>query len=100
VFGDDAPRPIPLARPNAARQINQLGLVEVGADAELDIIEAGAPFAEFYGLSMAAIGPPAVEAGALTVQQATALVERPANPDFLACGFAHIGVWGRRPERT
>ena len=55
------------------------------------------PLAEFYSLSMTAIGPPAVEAGALTVEQATALVDRPTNPDFLACGFAHIGVWGRRP---
>ena len=82
------------------RQIHQLGLVDVGADAELDIIEAGTPLAEFYDLSMAAIGPPAVEAGALTVEQATALVERPTNPDFLACGFAHIGVWGRRPAST
>lgn len=79
-------------------QVHHLGLVDVGADAELDIIEAGTPLAEFYSLSMAAIGPPAVEAGALTVEQAAALVDRPTNPDFLACGFAHIGVWGRRPE--
>lgn len=78
-------------------QIHQLGLVDVGADSELDVIEAGTPLAEFYSLSMAAIGPPAVEAGALTVEQATALVERPSNPNFLACGFAHIGVWGRSP---
>jgi hypothetical protein len=46
---------------------------------------------------MAAIGPPAVEAGALTPEQAAALVARPAEPGFLACGFVHIGVWGRRP---
>ena len=78
-------------------QIHQLGLVDVGADAELDIIEAGTPLAEFYGLSMAAIGPPAVDVGALTPEEATALVDRPTRPDFLACGFAHIGVWGRRP---
>jgi len=78
-------------------QVHQLGLVDVGADAELDIIETGTPLAEFYSLSMAAIGPPAVEAGALTVEQAAALIDRPTNPDFLACGFAHIGVWGRRP---
>jgi SAM-dependent methyltransferase len=78
-------------------QIGQFGLVDVGADAELDIIEAGTPLAEFYSLSMAAIGPPAVEVGALTVEQATSLVDRPNDPDFLACGFAHIGVWGRRP---
>ena len=78
-------------------QIRQFGLVDVGADAELDIIEAGTPLAEFYSLSMAAIGPAAVEAGALTVEQAAALVDRPTNSDFLGCGFAHIGVWGRRP---
>jgi trans-aconitate methyltransferase len=81
-------------------QINQLGLVEVGADAEMDVIEAGSPLAEFYRLSMAAIGPPAVEAGALTLEQAAALVDRPAQSDFLACGFVHIGVWGRRPTGT
>lgn len=77
-------------------QIHQLDLVGVGADAEVDIIEAGTPLAEFYRLSMAAIGPPAVEAGALTSEQAEALVERTTQPDFLACGFVHIGVWGRR----
>ncbi len=77
-------------------QIHQLDLVDVGADAEVDMIEAGTPLAEFYRLSMAAIGPPAVEAGALTAEQAEALVERTTQPDFLACGFVHIGVWGRR----
>jgi SAM-dependent methyltransferase len=80
------------------RQIHRLGLADVGADAELDIIEAGSPLAEFYRLSMAAIGSPAIDADALTPEKATALVDRPTNPDFLACGFAHIGVWGRLPE--
>ena len=80
------------------RQIHQLDLADVGADAEADIIESGSDLAEFYRLSMAAIGPPAVEAGALTPAEATALVERPEESDFLACGFVHIGVWGRRPS--
>jgi hypothetical protein len=35
------------------RQIHQLGLVEVGADAETDVIQPGTPPAEFYRLSMA-----------------------------------------------
>jgi hypothetical protein len=39
------------------RQIHELDLGEVGADAEVDIIEPGGPLAEFYRLSMAAIGP-------------------------------------------
>jgi trans-aconitate methyltransferase len=81
------------------RQVHQLGLVEVGADAEVDIIQAGTPLAEFYRLSMAAIGPAAVDAGALTAEQADALTDQPLQPDFLACGFVHVGVWGRRPPR-
>jgi SAM-dependent methyltransferase len=77
------------------RQIHQLGLVDIGADGEVDIIQAGTPLAEFYRLSMAAIGPSAVQAGALTAEHAIALVDRPTQPDFLACGFVHIGAWGR-----
>jgi ubiquinone/menaquinone biosynthesis C-methylase UbiE len=79
------------------RTIHQLGLVDVGADAEVDIVEPGTPLAEFHRLSMAAIGPAAVAAGALTAEDAAALVERPTQPDFLGCGFVHFGVWGRRP---
>jgi hypothetical protein len=61
------------------------------------VIRAGTPLAEFYRLSMAAIGPAAVVAGALTRQQAEGLVELPGRADFLACGFVHVGVWGRLP---
>jgi SAM-dependent methyltransferase len=80
------------------KEIHALGLADVDADAEVDIIRAGTPLAEFYRLSMAAIGPPAVEAGALAPEQAAALVDRLAQPEFLACGFVHIAVWGRRPS--
>jgi len=79
------------------RQIHQLGLVDIDADAEVDIVRAGTPLAEFYRLSMAAIRPAAVEGGVLTVEEADAHAARLAQPDFLACGFVHIGVWGRRP---
>jgi trans-aconitate methyltransferase len=78
-------------------QVHQLGLVDVGADAEVDIIQADTPLAEFYRLSMAAIGPAAVDAGALTPEQANALIDRPLQQDFLGCGFVHFGVWGRCP---
>jgi len=80
------------------RQIHQLGLTDIGADAELDIIRAGTDLAEFYQLSQAALALPKVQAGALTLEQAAALVDRPGEDDFLACGFVHIGVWGRRPS--
>jgi SAM-dependent methyltransferase len=79
------------------RDIHQLGLVDIGADAEVEIVEPGTPLAEFHRLSLAATGPPAVAAGALTPEQAEALTDRPTQPDFLGCGFVHIGVWGRRP---
>jgi SAM-dependent methyltransferase len=79
------------------RQVHQLGLTQVGADAEIDIIQAGTDLAEFYQLSQAALAVPAVQVGALSLAQATALIERPGDDDFLACGFVHIGVWGQRP---
>jgi ubiquinone/menaquinone biosynthesis C-methylase UbiE len=78
------------------KEINQLGLVDVGADGEIDIIQPGTPLAEFYRLSMAAMGPPTVQAKALTAEQAAALVDRATQSSFLACGFVYIGVWGRR----
>ena len=79
------------------KQIHQLGLVEVAADAQLDIVHSGTPLAEFYRLSLAAIAPAAVAAGVLTGEQAAAQIELLSRPDFLGCGFAHIGVWGRLP---
>ena len=78
-------------------QVHQLGLTDVGADAEIDIIQAGTDLAEFYQLSQAALALPKVKAGALSLAQATALIDRPGDDDFLACGFVHIGVWGQRP---
>lgn len=79
-------------------QIPRLGLEDVGADAQVDIIAPGTPLAEFYQLSMQAIGPAAIAAEALTAAQAEALVERPNQSDFLSFGFVHVGVWGRRPS--
>src|SRR5215469_7138339 len=80
------------------RQVHQLGLTEVGADAEIDIIQAGTDLAEFYQLSQAALALPTVRAGAVSPAEATALTDRPGEVDFLACGFVHIGVWGQRPR--
>jgi SAM-dependent methyltransferase len=79
------------------RQVHQLGLTHVGSDAEIDIIQAGTDLAEFYSLSQAALALPKVQAGALSLAEATALIDRPGEDDFLACGFVHIGVWGQQP---
>jgi SAM-dependent methyltransferase len=81
------------------RQIRRLGLDDVSADAELDIVAPGTPAAEFYQLSMAAMQQRCVDAGILTSSEATALTSRPTDPDFLGCGFAYIGAWGHT-QRT
>jgi trans-aconitate methyltransferase len=82
------------------REIHHLGLVDVGADAEVDIIEPGTPLAEFYRLSMAAIGTPAVRAGELTPEQAAAHYDRPAQPDFFGCGSRLHRCLGPCPAKT
>jgi SAM-dependent methyltransferase len=78
------------------RQIHQLGLQDVGADAELDVVQHGTPICEFYRLSAAGMEPRLVAAGVLTADEANELLARLDSPDFLACGFVHIGAWGRR----
>jgi SAM-dependent methyltransferase len=60
------------------RQVHQLGLEDIGADAEIDIIQAGTDLAEFYQLSQAALAGPKVQAGVLSLEQATALVPQQA----------------------
>ena len=82
------------------RQIHQLGLQDVGADAELDIVEPGTPLAEFYRLSMATTAEPLIAAGAVTAAEAADLVARLETPGFLGCGFAFIGAWGRRGAKA
>jgi hypothetical protein len=84
------------------RQIHQLGLVDIGADAELDIVQPGTALAEFHQLSIGAQAQHVISSGVITADEAARLLARPAEPDFLACGFAHIGVWGRNrpPTRT
>ena len=82
------------------RQIHLLDLDEIGADAELDIVAAGTPLAEFHQLSLAAMEQRCLDAGIMADAEARARIDRLGQPDFLACGFAHIGVWGRRPAGT
>jgi SAM-dependent methyltransferase len=78
------------------RQIHQLGLADIGADAELDIVQPGTELAEFYQRSIATLSEPMISAGVMTTNEAARLAGRATDPDFLGCGFAFIGVWGRR----
>ncbi|HET7012874.1 MAG TPA: methyltransferase domain-containing protein [Streptosporangiaceae bacterium] len=78
------------------RQIQQLGLSDIGADAELDVVQSGTDLAEFYQLSMQTLAEPMVSGGVMTQREAARLAARPGEADFLGCGFAFIGAWGRR----
>ncbi len=81
------------------RQIHRLGLEDIGAeraDAELDIVQPGTAVSEFYRLSIAATSEPLISPGVLTAAEAARLIARLDEPDFMACGFAFIGAWGRR----
>src|SRR5215468_7476939 len=78
------------------RQIHQLGLEDIGADAELDIVQPGTPLSEFYRLSMAAMAGPSISSGVMTAAEEARLEGRLTDSDFLSCGFAFIGAWGRR----
>jgi SAM-dependent methyltransferase len=79
------------------RQIGRLGLDNLGADAEMDVIQGGTQLAEFYRLSQTALAPATVRSGARTTDDVKTVVERLGRDDFFACGFVHIGVWGRKP---
>jgi SAM-dependent methyltransferase len=81
------------------RQVHRLGLTDIGAEAELDIVHSGSPQAEFYRLSLAALAKPLVVSGALTAEEAAKATTRVDEPDFLGCGFAFISAWGRRPSQ-
>jgi trans-aconitate methyltransferase len=48
------------------RQINELGLAELGADAELDIVQPGTALAEFYLTSLAAGSPISASGGGVS----------------------------------
>jgi SAM-dependent methyltransferase len=78
------------------RQIRRLDLDDVDADAELDVVRPGTSLAEFHRLSLAAVMEPQISAGLLTAGEAARLMARVDEPDFLGCGFAYIGAWGRR----
>jgi SAM-dependent methyltransferase len=79
------------------RQINQLGLEDIRADAELDIVQPGTALSEFYRLSIAAMAGPLISSGVMTAAEEARLEARLDDPDFLGCGFAFVGAWGRRP---
>ena len=80
------------------RQIHQLGLADIGADADLDIVHPGTALAEFYRLSVAATARPLISSGLLTPTGAARITARLDEPDFMGCGFAFVGAWGRRTD--
>jgi trans-aconitate methyltransferase len=82
------------------RQIHRLGLQDIGADAELDIVKPHTALSEFYRLSFAAMADRLVSSGVITAAEEARLEARIDEPDFLGCGFVFIGAWGHRPAEA
>jgi len=47
---------------------------------------------------MAALAEPMISARVMTAGEAARLAARPGDRDFLGCGFAFVGTWGKRAE--
>jgi hypothetical protein len=62
---------------------------------ELDIVQPGTTLSEFYKLSIAAMAGPLISSGVMPAAEEARLEARLDDPDFLGCGFAFIGAWGR-----
>lgn len=43
---------------------------------------------------------PLISSGVMTAAEEARLEARLGEPDFLGCGFAFVGAWGRRPVRS
>jgi hypothetical protein len=82
------------------RQIHRLGLADIGADAEPDVVLPGTSLAEFYQSSIATLSQSLISSGVLTAAETARLTARLAEADFMGCGFAHIGAWGRRKDTS
>lgn len=97
------------------RQIHQLGLEDIGADAELDIVQPGTALSEFYRLSLAATSEPLISAGvqqkrrqnwmicvpgpSCSARQLAARIRRsgPVCGQVSQRGLVRIVTWGRAP---
>lgn len=77
--------------------VTELGLTDIGADADIPVLRGGGPVAKFFQLTSEQVRDKLLARGFLTQDQfeaGQALLDDPSLWGFAGAG---LGVWGRRP---
>ncbi len=78
--------------------VAEQGLVEVGGEGDLPLLQGGSPLAEFFQLSGEQMRDKVMASGALSPEQWKAAMALLDDRKFWAFAGAGIAVWGRRPD--
>jgi len=74
------------------------GLVDVGAEVDVPVLQGGSPVAEFWSLTVEFLRPRIVALGLLTDAEVDAARALLADPAFWDLSPAFVGAWGRAPR--
>lgn len=77
-------------------ELRGAGFVEVAADLRVDVVEGATPLAQWLQLSIRALTEDVLSAGTTTAEQVDAHLDRLADPDYRALGWAWVGARRRR----
>jgi SAM-dependent methyltransferase len=81
------------------RMLRTNGLIEVGNEGRVFVMEGGSPGALCFQLSMEQLRPRLVGPGKLSDAEVDRMLELFANPDWVAVSPVIFAAWGRAPER-
>jgi len=73
------------------------GLVELGSEVDVPVLQGGSPVAEFWSLTLEYLRSGIVGHGHLSDDELDTARARLADPEFWDLSPAFVGAWGRRP---
>lgn len=79
--------------------LSAAGLIDVGAEADVDISRGGSPMAECRQLGFTQLREAALEAGVITEAEFNEGLSHLADGDHWLMDFASVMAWGRKPPR-
>jgi SAM-dependent methyltransferase len=77
--------------------LRALGLMEIGAEGRVAMIQGGSAHAEMWRMSFSQVREPLAAAGSITSEEMDALLTLLADPSFAWMGMTVVAAWGRRP---
>jgi SAM-dependent methyltransferase len=80
--------------------VAEQGLVEVGGEGDIPVLQGGSSLAAFFQLSAEQMRDRIQARGAMSAADWTAAIALLDDPKFLAFAGAGIAVWGQRPHDT